>query len=113
MALPETDFLRLPDTAEKQFEHLSKYDQSALIKFVDASDERDYLHRIQVAEHQHIEHQTSENTRRWCMAGLWSLAIAVFMYAGLTKDSTLPRDIAAIAIPTVGGVKLFEKRNKS
>jgi hypothetical protein len=99
--------------AQKQLECLTQRNLSMLIKYVDASNERNYLHRIQVAEHQHIEHQTRENTRRWSIAGLWSLAIAGFIYAGLTKDSTLPRELAMIAIPTVGGVKLYEKRNKS
>jgi hypothetical protein len=96
--------------------NLAQHNLSVLIRFVDASDERNYLHRIQVAEHQHIEHQTSENTRRWCMAGLWSLAMVGFIYAGLTKDSILPRELVTIAITAAGGakaLKLCEERGNN
>jgi hypothetical protein len=93
---------------EKQLERPVPHEQPALIKFLDSSDKREYLHRTRVAEYRHKELQARENTIRGLIAGLWSLIIAGFIYAGLTQDSALPKTLVTVSITAVGGVKALK-----
>jgi hypothetical protein len=70
------------------------------------------------AEHGYNECQAKEHTIRLRMAGLWSLVIVGFIYAGVTKDNTLPKELLTIATTAAGGIKAlkcYEERgnNKS
>jgi hypothetical protein len=104
----EEGFWNESDAAAKKLELSAKHDQSALIKLVDASDERQHLYHIKVAEHRHFESQSKENTIRFLIVGLWTLFIVGFIYAVLTKDNTLPKELLTIAITAAGSLKALK-----
>jgi hypothetical protein len=97
-------------------QYLAQHEPSALIKFVDASDERQYLYHTKVAEHRHKECQARETTIRLLMAGVGGLIIVVFIYTSCTKDQTLPRNLMTFAMTAVGGaraLKVYGERVKN
>jgi hypothetical protein len=98
----------LPDIADKKIGQLAQHDQSALIRFLDVSDERQYLYHIRVAEHHHCEKQDREKTIRLLMTGIWGLVIVLFIYAGLTKDHKLPKQLLTITVAAAGGIKALK-----
>jgi hypothetical protein len=93
-------------------ETLAQREPGALIKFADASDERQFIYHSKVSEHRHKETQSQELTTRWIIGGVLSLVAMAFVYAGVTKDNTLPDRIINVVIGGAGGLGLGVYLNK-
>lgn len=85
-------------------ETLSQEAPKELLKFADASDQRQAQYFLKKEENRHQERLSRERTLRIGMASLLGVAMSAFLYAGLTKDSGLAQSVVSVVAGGLGGL---------
>lgn len=75
-----------------------------LLKFAEASDERQFKYYMQKEQNRHKEQLASENTTRIAVGAVLGAVFAAFTYSAITGDSTLSGQIIAVIVGGFGGL---------
>ena len=83
---------------------LAQHEPGSLIQLADASDDRQFRFHLKNAEYRHINNRNRENTIRLALGSVFGFVLMAFIYAGFTKDNTLPTQLINTLIGGAGGL---------
>jgi len=75
-----------------------------LIDFANLSDDRQYNYYSKLAEYRHTDNRNRENTIRLALGSVFGIVLMAFVYAGFTKDNTLPTQLINTLVGGAGGL---------
>lgn len=85
-------------------ETLAHNSPERLIQFADSSDQRQFTYYSKLAEYRHNNNHNRENTIRLALGSVFGIVLMAFVYAGLTKDNTLPTQLINTLVGGAGGL---------